>query len=493
MSVKLRTVVLTIFVTLLLASCATTGTKSVSTPSWVSTTPPPASGYTYFVGSGSDTSGNLGAANENAVHSLVSDLTRYLGVTVSSSTSVETRADLQSFQTKVTERIHETSSATVGDFSVIDRWIQREGDQVSVFLLGRYKTSALETEKARLAALQRERTDAVLVPEKAGDALLQNGHPYEAVVKYLDAALAASGANVENASVKFDRTMKKAIAAVASIQVVPLTDNLEGMVDEPLPHSFLAQVIVHEGSNPAKVVGVPFRVSYPVQRSGGRTGTETKLIKSDRDGNLSVSVPSPQLIGRHAVTAALDLHAELAPLLRLKKPAEKALVTSLEQKVNQARAVFHYTTSSHAVSIPTGVLVMDLDRGGSPIPADDAASGIVSALTAAGYDILPIPSNPSILGIDFPDLVKVLRNNFGSRIKRAVIGTARISGFEHSEGNYIVKVSGTVEVAELASGKVLFSTNQVKLSRASDATSAITAAFKDLGTSIGDEIRNTLH
>lgn len=489
--VRLRKLSTAILCAALLASCATTK-SNVAAPEWVTITPHATGEYTYFVGSGSDASGNLAAANENAVHSLVADVTRYLGVTISSQTTVETRADLSSFQTRVTESIQESSSANVGDFSVVDRWIQRKGDQVSVFLLGRYKTQAIEAEKSRLRALERERTDAVALPEREGDNLLAEGRPYAAARKYLEAALAATGAKVENSKVKFERTIKKALGAVSSIRLSPVTDNLSGMVDQLLPHHFLAEVIGEKAGSSIRLSGVPFQVSYPVLRSGGRTGTETMQVTSGTDGNLTVALPPPQLIGSHTVTAALDLSAQLSPLLRISGP-EKALVASLEQQINAVRVVFRYSTTSHAASIPTGVLVMDLDRGGSLIAQDDAASGIVGSLTEAGYDILPIPSNSSIVGIDSPDLVKVLRNNFSDKIKRAVIGSAKISGFEQVEGNYIVKVSGTVEVADLATGKVLFSTTQVKLSRASDATSAITAAFKDLGTSIGDEIRNRLH
>ncbi|HUX20263.1 MAG TPA: hypothetical protein VMW69_03420 [Spirochaetia bacterium] len=476
----------------LLISCATAPKSTVSAPGWVTTTPRATSEYTYFVGSGSDTQGNIAAANENADHSLVADVTRYLGVTITSQTTVETKADLKSFQTRVEERIRESSSATIGDFTVADRWIQRDGDQVTVFLLGKYKTQALEAERTRLRALERERTDAVSVPEKEGDALVAQGRAYEAASKFMEAALAATGANIANSKIKFERTIKKAGEAVSSIGLAPVADSLQGMVDQPLPHPFLAEVTATAGSSVHKLSKVPFLVSYPILRSGGRTGTQSLRITSNTDGNLTVSLPPPQLIGKHTVTATLDLSAALTPLLRV--PAEeKPLVASLEQQINAVRIVFHYSTTSMAASIPTGVLVMDLDRGGSLIPQDDAAAGIVNSLTQAGYDILPIPSNPSIVGIDAPDLVTVLRNNFGDKIKRAIIGSAKISGFEKSGDNYIVKVSGDVEVADLASGKVLFSTTQLKLSRASDATSAITAAFKDLGTSIGEEISNSLH
>lgn len=473
-----------------LTACATTAKGTVGVPRWVSVTPQPTTEYTFFVGSGSDTEGNIAAANGNAVHSLVGDVTRYLGVSITSKTTVETLADLKSFRTHVTESIRETSSATVGDFSIIDRWIEREGNQVTVFLLGRYLTQGLEAEKRRLQALERERTDAVAVPEKRADAFLARGKVYAAAGKYLQAALAAAGTKVANAEVRFARVIEKAGEAVSRIRLSAVTDNLDGIVGSPLPRAFL--VVVTDSAGGDTLADVPFRVSYPVLRANGRTGSETMRVSSNAAGELIVNLPPTELIGRHSVTVALDLSAELSPLLRVPSP-KRVLVTALEQRVNSVRLLLHYSTTSPAASIPTGVLVVDLDRGGKPIPeGDDAAAGIVGSLTQAGYHILPIPWNPSFLGTGSADLAKILHNNFGDRIKRAVIGSAKISGFERSKGNYIVKVTGSVRVVDLATGRVLFSTTRLKLSRANRAASAISAAFKGLGTSIGDEIRNRL-
>lgn len=478
---------------LFLSSCVTVKSgRTTTVPSWVTTTPPPSSEYTYFVGSGSDTQGNIAAANENAVHSLIGDVTRYLGVKIDAQTSVETEADVKNFQTRMTESIQESSSAKVGDFSIVDRWVRSDGKQVTVFLLGRYRTSALDAEKKRLDALERERSDAVVLPERQGDELMAQGRAYAAAAKYMQAALAAASSKVDNSAIKFERNLKKAEGAVASIELTPLVDNLEGLLGHPLPGALSLEATSSAGGSRTPLPQVPFRISYPVLRSGGRSGTAEMRATTGADGRLAVKLPSPQLIGRQSVSVSLDLLPQLDPLLRLPK-TERTFVAPLEQRIDSLHVVLHYSTTSQAASIPTGVLVMDLDRAGALIPDSDTASGIISALTQAGYDILPIPPNPSVLGIDDGDLVKILRNDYSDKIKRAIVGEAKISDFQQSGGNYIVKVSGSVEVADLETGKVLFSTSMIKLARASGAASAITAAFKDLGISIGDEIRNRLY
>jgi len=487
-----RTLLVALGTIIALMSCVSApSTERETAPPWVTSTPPSSSEYTYFVGRGADTHGNLAAANEEAIRSLAADVTRYLGVATTSQTTIETREDLKSFEMKLTESIREPSTAKSEDFGLVDRWTRRDGSQVTVFLLGRYKTSALQTEKSRVQALERERTDAVALSEKEGDRLLARGRPLSAAKKYLQAASASTGPQITDARVKFERNIKKAEEAISSIRLRIVSGDLHGRVGRPLPKPFEVEVSGSAGGSTVPLSNLPFIVSYPILRNDGRQGTETMSVTSDPKGIITVKLPPPQLLGEQSVTVSLDMSPELAAL-RAPVVPDRPLVTALEKRIGAVRVVLHYATTSEAASIPTGVLVIDLDRGGTPIPHDDTSAGIVNALTQAGFSILPIPSNRSILGIDDPDLVKIVRNNFGNKIKRVILGKARISGFEQSDGTYIVKVSGNVEVADLATGKVLLSATQIKLSRASDASSAITAAFKDLGTSIGDEIKNRL-
>ena len=477
----------------LLAACTTLpnhepAASPASQPAWVTTPPKATNELTYFVGTGSDASNNAAAAEEKAIQSLAGKVAASIGAAAGAQPTPATRSDLKGVEQRVEGVLRGSIAAKLPGFRVADRWVDRRGDRVTVYLLAQYASSALAAQRSRLAALVRERTDPVAVPQTRGEELLSNGKPYEAAVQFMQAALAA--ARTENGAELFQTNIKKAEAAVAEIRVDIVTNDLRGRLDQQLPEPF--RLDVNAGGNRNRpVTGARFRITFPVSGENGAVGTATMTATSDARGRVSIELPSPRLFGNQTVTAALDLSPELEPLLHA-AGADKELVSSLKQAIASVRAVLHYRTTSLAASIPTGVLVMDLDRGGNPISEDDTAAGIENALSQAGFHILPIPSNRSIFGIDMPDLVTILRNNFGSKIQRAIVGHARISGFEHTDGNYVVKVTGHIEVADLESGKVLFSTDQVKLSRASDASSAINAAFKGLGISIGKEIKNRL-
>lgn len=488
----LRIIALIAAASVLLAACATipqTSSKVSGMPAWVTRTPPPSGGYTYFVGSGSNPSGDLAKANESAIHSLSADVARYLGVNIKSETRVQTQGDLKSFETTMAESISETSSARVADFTVADRWIQHNGQTVTVFLLGKYATGALEREKTRIENLATERHDAIAVPEAKADALGAQHSVYQAAVLYMQAAAASARLGGENADVLFERNLKKAVDALGRIDLTVLRDNISGMIGQPLPEPF--KLAVTAGNSNIPLAGVPFIGTYKVERSGGRSTTEVQHFRSGADGILDVTRPAPRAFGPGTIVVRLDVKAALEPLQGL--PSKYlGLVGGLEQQVNGITATLRYTVSSVAATIPTGVLVMDLDRAGGRISGDDAASGIVQTLTADGYSILPIPSNASIVGIDNADLVTIVRNNYSPKIKRLVVGEAQITSFDQSDGSYLVEVSGKVEVADLSSGKVLYSVSQVTWSRAGGASSAIAAAFRSLGNSIGTDIANHL-
>jgi hypothetical protein len=67
-----------------------------------------------------------------------------------------------------------------------------------------------------------------------------------------------------------------------------------------------------------------------------------------------------------------------------------------------------------------------------------------------------------------------------------------IESFDENNGNYLVKVAGTVKVVELSTGAILFSERLFKRSRGSNSAGAISAAFRLLGMEIGATIASRL-
>ena len=68
------------------------------------------------------------------------------------------------------------------------------------------------------------------------------------------------------------------------------------------------------------------------------------------------------------------------------------------------------------------------------------------------------------------------------------VQTCALPIFEESEGNFLVKVSGTVKAADLATGTILFTDSRSKRSRGGNTVSVINAAFRGLGKEFGEAL-----
>ncbi|HUX13237.1 MAG TPA: hypothetical protein VMW87_09415 [Spirochaetia bacterium] len=485
---------------LLLSGCATAQSNGSpggdatrapnSVPSWVLAPPVGDGRYEYFVGLASDGAGDVAKADERATHSLIGEIVRFLGVRITASTTAEARTTLESFQATVVEQVKQSGSAQVSGFQVADRYVQRQGDKVTVYILGKYERAALLQEQQRLSALFQERIAAVSGPESRGDQLLAVGEEYAAIQKYIEAAVAASSSRIDNADVKFERNITKARAAVSDIQITKLDDNLSATVNEPFSEDFLAKVETTVADVVKPVAHAVLTVSYrELSRNNGRVSIATATVTTNRDGIARFTHPVPALVGSDTLTMRLDLTASVAPLDSAPRRYQP-LIGSLLDAIGAKRVSFSYTVVSRARDIPISVVVLDTDIASNPTGENGTASGIQSALSQEGFTIPSIDFDPRKLsGRNDAEIISALRA--AGQQKRVAYGTVAIQEFQEGDG-YIVKVGGTVKVADLASGRILYSRTMSTLSRGDNAASAISAAFQTLGTNFGKDIARSL-
>ncbi len=473
-------------------SCATAPAGSGRMPAWVTSPPAETAEYVYFIGSGSDGGGDSAAAEQAAVSSLVGEVTRYIGVRISSDLTIDTRASMEEVEERVTESIRQQSSAQLSDFKVVDKWIDRSASPtVVIYILGAYSRPALLEEKDRVEAIFREQQEASAVLEAKGAELERGGRTFEAVTAYAESALAAITSGVENGDIKFERTINKARNALAGISLVPVSNTLSGMMGKPFSGELVLRVTSSADTGSRGLADVPIQISYKELRSTGRTGVAVVTLLSDRDGYVRFVPPVPRFVGTDQVVMTVDIRALLDPLSALPGKYQEA-VDGLRQVAASRKGVFEYSVSSAAASIPTGILIMDLDRSGKPIPISDTLAGVQEALTAARFALRGIGADFSLLTLPDEETIAKLRELYGSAVRRVVFGVARIVDFQESGGNFIVKVEGTVKTADLDEGRIIFTDSKIKSARGSNSASAISAAFKGLGGAFGEALVNNL-
>jgi hypothetical protein len=482
---------------LFISGCSTPAKPSAAEPAkkappqWVLTQPAGNAQFEFFVGSSSDASGDAAKAEEQAIYSLIAEITRYMGVRITTDTTSEAKASLDAFQAQVTQQVRQQGDARVTGFRVADKFVDKDKARVTVYLLAQYDRAELEKEKARLAAVFQEQIDAVALPEQKGREFENRGDLFNSIKSYIEAAAAASGSNVDNAAIKFERNINNAKRVVGRIGLVPLTGVLTGAIGEPLRETFKLKVVNGQGEKDPPVPGADIQVSFKELR-GGRVGIRTASLQSDENGMVEFEHPTPSFVGSEKLTMMLDLSAFLRPLDRV--PRNFAFhVNGLQDLVGTKRADFEYTVLSRAKDVPTGIVVLDMDTAGNSTGGSGTASGILESLSTDGFKVRTLAYNSTMLkGMSDADIVKSIAASFGTQVERIIFGTIAIDEFVEEKGTFQVRVAGTVKAADLKSGQVFYSKRMFKRSIGSSSDGAISGAFRNLGVDFGKDLSRNL-
>lgn len=469
----------------ILASCATKPEIIRKAPEWVSQPPGDADGSVFFVGAGSDTAGDLPSAEQRAVNNLIAEVSRFIGVSVTAETTIEAKDTLQSYEEEIREKITQSSSASIQDFRVIDKWIDAREDLVIVYLLGEYSKMSLIREQKRIQEVFQEKEEAVAGPEARGDTLLAQGNKFEAGTQYIRAAAAAVESDIDNAEIKFQRNIQKAKESLQALSLIPLTDKLSTNVGEDLPAPFSLKVVDGAGRDDPGIPDVSLLISFREKRETGKFRILSVRGKTDDTGMIDFTPPPPNFVGEETITMRLDLSSSLE-VLEDAGESFRPYIESLESVIASKRAEFTYTSVSRAKEYPLGIALLEVDRAGNPRRVSDSAAGMYERLTDEGFIIHAVELHPEIFDLPDSRLISYIAENYGDTIDRAAFGVMSIAEFEETDGSFLVKVSGTLKVADVKSGRIIYTKTQSKRSRANNSLRAISAAFKGLGQEFGD-------
>ena len=215
-------------------------------------------------------------------------------------------------------------------------------------------------------------------------------------------------------------------------------------------------------------------------------------MKTDADGFVPFQAPAPNFVGKEQLTMALDLSDAMES--RLDVPDKLySQVEGFEQLVLSKKVTFSFESESMASRISTGIAVFDLDASGNPIALTETSAGLLEKLGQADFQVNNLPvAVTNVAGRSSAQVAQFLKNNFSGQVERAIFGTAKISDHTQDKDTVIIQVTGTVTVVELASGNTLLTVNKSKRAQGTNASAALSTAFKKLGEDIGEAIINQL-
>ena len=482
---------------LMLSGCASSpGVAPAKTgeepPQWVLNPPEGDENYMYFTGSGTSNKGDLSEAEEAGRGALLDEIMRYLGVRITSETTATVRATIDSYQTDVIQQLKSTSSGRVTGLEIAEKWADRRGQAATLYLLARYDKADLLKEKQRLEEIFQEKIEAVSGPEREAEAQEARGRHYQAALSYMEAAAAAFKSEIENADIKFERNINRAKDSIRRIALVKMNDNLKADLGGQFSESFDLKVVDGSSADDRGVPGVAIQVVYKELRSSGKKVIRSKLIKTDEAGVAGFIHPAPTFVGKGEVSMALYLGEALESLQDVPKKLIEQ-VDGLEELILKKKVSFSFESVSLAGRISTGVAIFCLDASGNPISLTDTQAGVLERLTRAGFNVKNLPvAVTSIAGRQDSQVIPFLKRNFTGQVERAIYGTARISDHEQ-EGEYvIIQVTGSFKVVELSTEKILLTVSKSKRAQGTNASAALSAAFKKLGEDVGQTILNQL-
>jgi len=457
-------------------------------PGWTMETPAPDATYTYFVGNADGLEGEEAKASDTATANMISEIMRYIGVTITAESTATAKSTLDEFQADLVQTVRQSSTSRMSGFQVSEKFKAERKGGITVYLLGRFETKALEAERRRIAAVFQEKLDAVAKPEAEARSLLMDGNAVAAARKFIEAAAAASGSDIENAAIKFERNINGAKDAISRIVMEKLNDKLEGKPGTPFAEAFKA--IVKVGGE--ALGGIPVTVSHPSKLASGRMSTKSVNLVSDKEGLVQFVHPNPDFVGKATLTMRLDLSSATEPLYGI-PDKYMSMVAGLEDEISAKRVVFEYSVLSGARKIPTMVLIADIDVSGK-VSAGTSSSALVAALASNGFMVNAAPlAVEDIAAKDDNAIYESVKAALAGKTERFVYGTTRVLGVKDDKGQKIATVSADIKVIELATGRILYAATKQASTVAASEQQAVESARRQLGQkTIGEDLASNL-
>lgn len=480
-----------------LLGCAGAPPQSAQ-PDWMRNEPATDAEYQYFVASGTSKEGDQAKAEETARGAVIDRIMQYVGVEVTSESVATAKGSVDELKSEFNQTLKTAGSGRISGLEVKERYLDKGSQGLTVWVLARYNKVDLERTKKEIQEQIENAKNAIAKPEKEGRQLDAEGRSFEAAARFMNAATAAAKSGIKDARIDLKRNIDNAKNSLEAISLVKLNDNLETPAGKEFSEPFRLKVVQGAKAADPGVPGVTVTVSY-VEVKADRKTTRTAQVKTGDDGVASFSHPVPDFVGQEKVTMAVALGSYMEALrdatLKIKDMA--ALVDGLDEVLAKKKAVFSYRTVSMAKEIETGMVVAVADEEGKAVAGREFSSGVskslgdarfrIKSLTVKGEDVMDGGSLKSD-----SEVIALAASGAASTTGRVIFGLAKVTGTEKEGTDFIVKVSGSLKVADLKTGEILLTVNRGKSMVGKSAAAALSSALQKVGEELGQDIANKL-
>ncbi len=511
---------LVLFCILVTAGCATTGQREQrqqkltyssheEQPAWISIIPSEPE-YLYFVGTSSD-SKSYGEGKKDAVSDALSLVVAAIGISVSSSLTVEERFFAEEYTAIVSRELLSSGRANLQDAEIIEVYHEQyerpDGSAFyRVWVLLKYSRSEIKGEQERIEDILRLKYGEVGRLEREASEYQKKGDLIQAVVSRLNAAFFSL--KLDDEGVFFDRNIQKAQELIAGIELEKSGDRRTGWVGEGLAEPLLLFVYTRSGMEKVPLSNVPVTFTYRVPKTRG-SGYKLRVERTTTDltGTASLRITRIyEVREENEVEAGIDLTPFLSARLDTVPVQYADRVRALEQLLGTKRVTFVFRSDSRAKAHPTAVCFLQTDEG-KAVRQPSAATALVDDLRQRDFAVFEVPLDPDLLlnRDEYERFLFLKEKVFPSETlapsetsvpsepaQRIMIGEVRIVEYDRISGFYTAGAESVVRLYDADQGSIL-GTWQLSVSgTGSSKNAARNSALREAGKRLGDLLARSM-
>jgi len=244
----------------------------------------------------------------------------------------------------------------------------------------------------------------------------------------------------------------------------------ETMAGAAFKKDFSVRVYTLEQGAKKPLSGFSCTVSWPsVDADGGKIVAEQSLSTS-AEGLATFTAPVPVRSGKDSLTIAADLASHDPIFLDS---------VNLRKEKGQLSSSFSYTVSTRARSIPTTISILDFDKNGKAILANNlSATTLLAPLVKKGFSRIGMADFTTQLASgDEAALLKAAKALFGNAVERFIYGTTRIDSLaQNADGLWSCTVTAQVTVRDFVNETTTYAATLSETATGKTEASAISAA-----------------
>jgi hypothetical protein len=427
-----------ILILILLTGCSTylntLRAEIEGVPFWTLQTPSSTLQSVFFVGIGTDETGNQTTARQHAIENMLTKISEYLKYTVSE----EFRRELMN-----------TFSISTIALEIADEYLVETAEGgVRLYLLAGSDRKIISKLVRDNLESSRNASQLIDQPVLRAETAYNRKEDLAALDHYIDAAVQAYISPLDDADDLYQDIMNRVIQIVSNLVMQETSsDASKGMIT--------IQITRGEGIFATKISDVILRAEYPIKNSAGRVRISELFLTTNNSGSVTFSTNNPGFTGQGVVKIYLDIDRSIDELEAITGSADSRLI----QLKNEAAKLFFEFPFLLVSSVAGKFVVLSLlefEMNGTFISGHPGMERMAEIMEEEGIlaNILVLDALNTGFDDDNSDenLLIRIRDTFNGLVSVAVIGNAGISGTAEGSGGYIATVKGNVKAVYLTTG-----------------------------------------